>query len=104
MALFGSDWIDAATVLLVKHRACSIGTILQHQPLAIRRKVCFVGNEVRLAHPEMRGNPRRVAILQADYTLNAATGSALTADEIGKICRHFYTRVILPDLSALMTR
>ena len=33
----------------------------------------------------MRGNPRRVIVLQADYTLNTATGSALATDEIGMV-------------------
>ena len=104
MALFGTDWIDAATVLLVKHRACSIGTILQHQPLAIRRKVRLVSYEVRLAHPKMRGNPRRIAVFESYDSLDATTCPALATDEIGKIDRHLYTRVSLPDLSTLMTR
>ena len=33
----------------------------------------------------MRGDPRRIIVLQADYTLNTATGSALMADEVGMV-------------------
>ena len=33
----------------------------------------------------MRGYSRRVIVLQADYALNTATGSALTADEVGMV-------------------
>ena len=33
----------------------------------------------------MRGNPRYVDILQTDYALNAATGSAFTANKSGMV-------------------
>ena len=84
-ALLGTDRIDTTAILFIKHRARTVRAVLQHQPPTIRREVRLVGDEFCFAHTQMRGNPRYVDILQTDYALNAATGSAFTANKSGMV-------------------
>ena len=84
-ALFWTNRINTAAVLRIEHRTGSIGTVLQDQPLSVGRNIRLIGDEVRLAHSQIRGNPRRVTVLQANYALNTATSSALMTDKSGMV-------------------
>ena len=61
--------IQTAKIVFVKIHASSISPALQHQPLAIRRKLGFIGDEFGLIYAKICGDPRNLRIRNAHYAV-----------------------------------
>ena len=75
--------IQATKIIFVKIHTSSIGPALQHQPLAIRRKLGFIGDEFTFIHAKIGGDPRNLRVRNAhDAVLYPAARPAHPALEL----------------------
>ena len=68
-ALVRLNGVDAAKIVFVKIHASSISPALQHQPLAIRRELGFIGDEFGFFHAKIGGDSRNLRIRNAHYAV-----------------------------------
>lgn len=101
-ALLGPDGINPTAVVFIEHRACTVGTILENKSPAVWRDLSLVRNEVRFAHSEMRGNLRRIVVLESDNPLDPAARPALpTLEILVHLNNTFGTTAPLPQTGSL---
>ena len=101
-ALLRPDGINPTAVVFIEHRACTVGTILENKSPAVWRDLSLVRDEVRFAHSEMRGNLRRIVVLESDNPLDPAARPALpTLEILVHLNNTFGTTAPLPQTGSL---
>lgn len=84
-ALVGLHLMDAAAVIVRQIDAGTIGMAFEHQRLSIWRDVRLIGDEIVLAHAEIRRDPGDLPIRHADDpVLDPATRPATLAFKINQ--------------------